>query len=148
MKRIAIFLTLLFTLLLCGRVFAAGTVTPSYEYYTNFTKITLSWTADAAAATVPSTDFSLCGTIHRIVTDPGSTAPTANYDISLTDANGLRLDATSLDNRHTTTTEQVILNIAGSAGGFQQVTHCGIVTFTLSGNSVNSATGILIIYVR
>ena len=125
-----------------------GTVTPTYEYYKDFTKIKISWVADAAAATVPNTDFSLCGTIERMVTNPGSTAPTANYDISLTDEDGIKLDGLTLENRHTTNTEQVILNIAGSAGGFQQVTYCGIVTFALSGNSVNSATGTLTIFLR
>ena len=149
---------LLFAFLLCliipSMSLAVGTVTPTTKYQSvagsgyGLTQITLAWTADAAAGTVPSTDFVLCGTIQRMVTNPGTTAPTASYDISLTDADGIRLDATTLDNRHTTTTEQVILNIAGSAGGFQQMTHCGTVTFALSGNSVNSATGTLIIYLR
>jgi hypothetical protein len=50
----------------------------------------------------------LKGFIRKIVTDPGATAPTDQYDITLTDEDGYDVAGGSLANRATATTEAVV----------------------------------------
>lgn len=85
-------------------------------------KITISWTsatggavscdiaATFAAAQAPNgpKPKKLKGFIARVVTNPGATAPTDDYDIALNDEDGVDVMATTLNNRDTATSEQVI----------------------------------------
>lgn len=133
--------------------FAAGTVTvtrsvssysaggtPRYVQIVN-----IDWVADASAATVPDTNVVLNGFVQKVVTNPGSTAPTANYDIAFGDPEDSALDALAgtLANRHTTTTEQVYPAIAGTVGTVSsfKIFLKGTYVFQLTNNAVNSATG-------
>ena len=50
----------------------------------------------------------LMGFIYKVDTNPGATAPTDQYDITLTNADGVDVMAGALANRATATTEQVI----------------------------------------
>jgi len=131
---------------------AAGTVTiTSVKYWVgggqNRTIITLSWTADAADATVPSTTIDAAlyvikgWYLYSAETNPGATAPTDNYDIVLNDTDDLDIAGGLLQNRDTANTEMV--NIGTSAHGYPVVK--GNLTFSLSNNAVNSATGTLIL---
>ena len=109
--------------------------------------ITLSWVADASAATVPSTTinaitYGITGWyLYSAETNPGATAPTANYDIVINDADGLDIAWGLLANRHTSNTE--IAFLADSSHGYPVVR--GNLTFTLTNNLVNSATGTCIL---
>ena len=133
--------------------FAAGTVavTRSVASYSaggnpRYVQIVnIDWVADAAAATVPDTSVVLNGFVQKIITNPGSTAPTANYDIAFGDPEDTALDALAgaLANRHTTTTEQVYPAVAGTIGTVSsfKVLLKGTYLFQLTNNAVNSATG-------
>lgn len=130
----------------------AGSVSVSREYR-NYGKasgkfvevITVAWTADSAAATVPDTAIQMCGFVIKVITNPGGTAPTANYDIALGDPEDTNLDALggALANRHTSNTEQVAPVLTAATA---PVFLCGSYTQQISNNSVNSATGRILYY--
>jgi Na+/serine symporter len=71
-------------------------------------KVTFSWTSDASTGNVTGVSEVIHGKIIRVVTNPGATAPTANYDVVLNDADGVDVMGAALADRHTTTSEQVI----------------------------------------
>ena len=85
------------------------------------------------------------GMILRFETDPGGTAPTALYDISMTDSRGVRIDGGSLDNRSATVTEMVT-PVLGS--DYKFTPNQGFLTLGISNNSVNSATGVVRVWWR
>lgn len=113
-------------------------------------KLLIEWVGDASGGTVPQTAFSasdlkfLRGRYCVLaVTDPGSTAPTDNYDITIEDEYGVDVFGGSLTNRDTANSEQAIPQIGT---GLASRLCGGTWTFKLSGNSVNSATGKLCLY--
>lgn len=109
-------------------------------------KIKIDWTADAADGSVPNTVIQgLYGFCVKVITNPGSTAPTANYDIAFLDPDDSGIDAfaTLLNNRHTSNSEQVYPLISGAA---TPIFLAGDYTFNLTNNAVNSATGQVILY--
>ena len=117
-----------------------GVLSPDY-----LEVITVAWTADSADGSVPDTALgSVEGTLERIVTDPGSTAPTANYDITVEDADGIDVLGGAGANRHTTNTEEAAIAL----GTYFQRTVAGALTFRLANNAVNSATGTFRLYVK
>jgi len=72
------------------------------------------------------------GSITRIVTDPdGDFVPTANYDMTLPDEDGVDVALNLLQNRHATNTESVYPTQVGStADTFTGVTVAGRLTLT------------------
>jgi hypothetical protein len=107
--------------------------------------ITVSFTADAADGSVPDTTLAnLNGYVMKIVTNPGSTAPTDNWDFVLNDADGVDALGGAGANRDTTTSEQVYPTVSGAAIPIWLPN--GSYTLAISGNSVNSATGTVTIY--
>lgn len=136
----------------------AGTISASRSF-SNYGKgahskrvevVTIDWTADASDATVPSLSLDLQGYCIKAITNPGATAPTANYDIALGDPEDSSLDAlaAALANRATATTEQVYPAIAGSPGTVTSFPPflAGTYSLAISNNAVNSATGRIILY--
>ena len=105
------------------------------------------WIADASDGTVPSTvsDITVTGYIMYALTDPGSPAPTALYDIALNDADGVDVFGGELGNRSAAASEQAMPKIGNAYG--DRVSN-SILTMVLSNNSVNSAVGELKVYVR
>lgn len=150
MKRfISIFIALLL-LLTPVAVFAVGSVTatgptkvsgPDATYYT----ITWAWTADSGAATVPTSTVSgILGYVVRVITNPGSTAPTDDYDIVLNDAYGCDVMGGALADRDTANTEQAMPIIGGASSGALVL---DTLQLSISGNSVNSATGLVTVLI-
>lgn len=126
--------------------------TPIYDKVDSaspFKTIVLTWTADAAAATVPNFVISSSTNttafnymkgyyIYRVETDPsGVTAPTDNYDIVFTSTNGADIARSKLLNRDEANTEITSPINAPVDDGF---------TVSVSGNAVNSASGEIKIY--
>lgn len=107
--------------------------------------ITVAWTADASDGSVPDTVIhNVRGTLERLVTQPGSTAPTDNYDVTLTDADGFDVLGGAGADRDTANTEEAAIAL----GTYFQRTVAGDLTFSLANNSVNSATGTATLYVK
>lgn len=145
---------LLFLAITSGQAFGAGTITKSADQLIDYgiaglskraRVVTVDWVGDASDGSVPTLSLDLKGYVLKVITNPGSTAPTANYDIALGDPEDSALDAmaTLLNNRHTSTTEQVYPLISGAA---TPIFLNGTYSLAISNNSVNSATGRIIFY--
>lgn len=113
--------------------------------------LTFSWVGDASAGTVPATSITanqakaLAGLKAVLaITNPGSTAPTDNYDITITDEDGVDIFGGSLANRDTANSEQARPAIATLGG--ERLVDGSILTFNLTNNSVASATGVCKVY--
>jgi hypothetical protein len=104
-------------------------------------------TGGAVPATSSSTKYpgDRAGYIIKMVTDPGATAPTDDYDITLIDATtGADLMGGEGANRDTANSEEAVPKIGNAyAANFAPVAF----TMTLTGNSVNSATGTVYVYI-
>lgn len=144
MKRLLIALVLLITpslALALGTVTVTGPTKLESQVYT----VTYTWTADAANGSVPATAGpSVEGLVVMAVTDPGSTAPTDNYDITFTNPDGADVFGGELVDRDTSNTEQAA-PLVGNSYGQRYVK--GPLTLNITNNSVNSATGTVKVYV-
>ena len=146
-------LTMVFLLIMVCQLFAAGSssrITDQQNYIERDDRkkvITISWVADNTTGSVPNLtiDVNLYGIegwyLYSAETNPGTTAPTDNYDIVINDTEGVDIAGSLLNNRDETNTELVLIGTASH--GFPVVK--GNLTFSLSNNSVNSATGTLIL---
>jgi len=110
--------------------------------------VNIDWTGDASDGSVPATLVPLYGYVAKVITNPGTTAPTANYDIALGDPEDTALDAAdgNLTNRSATATEQRVLIIASGAIAVTPVFLAGSYSVAVTGNSVSSATGRIQVY--
>jgi hypothetical protein len=108
--------------------------------------VTVSWVGATSGGAVPAASivadtYGLKGFfLYSVETNPGSTAPTDNYDIVINDADGLDIAGGLLVDRDTANTE--IVNLRSSAAGYPMVR--GDLSAVTTGNSVNSATGTII----
>lgn len=89
---------------------AAGTVTVTETTHRTVKEIKYAWTSgsagDAGTASGATTNY-YTGKLIWFVTDPGATAPTDNYDITITDANSIDVLAGAGADRDTANTEYV-----------------------------------------
>ena len=117
----------------------AGTVTLEHTTLGNIRSIKFSCVGDGADGSFPDTELpKFQGRLIGLHTNPGATAPTANYDITLIDGDGLdRLQSVGL-NRHTTSSEQVPV-VYTSTSVNPPVSVDETLTLTFANNAVNSA---------
>ena len=127
----------------------AGTATSTIKSYTmpnsgrSIQMVRIDWVADAANGSVPTVTIpALYGYVVKTVTKPGGTAPTNNYTINFQDQEDTAVDALggTMTNNRSATVTQVAFPLPGAL-------FCGQYVFSLSGNSVNSATGYVMIFV-
>ena len=153
MKRLFVMVAFLLIPALCWA--ANSSVTQSGGFLKNGSPVyvwSLSWTADDGNGTVPDTAMStailnqLKGhyEVYDAMTNPGSTAPTDNYDITIENSDG-DVFGGALANRDTANTEWTP---PYHGGAYVTVPVDGTLTHTLSNNSVNSATGVTRVYFR
>lgn len=119
-------------------------------------KINIDFLTDDAAGTATVTTRKISGELIKIVTDPGSPAPTANYDVILTDDEGVDLSIhmddvaiAALIARHTTTTEETYLPLEDTAGTARISAWpviCGPLTVSLANAGNAKATQVIIYY--
>ncbi len=128
----------------------AGTITVTKEHIRShtgniiFEKVTATCVADASDGSFPATAIPLCGKIARVVSIPGVTAPTDNWDFTMIDSETAALDVFggAGANRDTANAEQFLPVIS-----LFPMSLCGVYNLTITGNSVNSANIVIIIYV-
>ena len=84
--------------------------------------------------------------IELAVTNPGATAPTASYDITLVDADGVDAMGGALIDRNKDNSEQATPAIIATVYQARRID--GILTFTLANNSVNNALGTLKVFFK
>lgn len=129
-------------LLCAGLVYGAGTCVETVSTYKDG-DFMLTWTCtgDASDGTLPATTSNFRGNnidgyIYQVVTDPGTTAPTASYDITITDASGADIMGGVLADRSATASEQAVPKI-GALYGPRRVN--GTMTLNVTNNSVTAA---------
>jgi hypothetical protein len=107
--------------------------------------ISIAFVADAGDASVPATTIEgVRGRLVRLVTNPGVPAPSDNYDFVLNDADGFDVLDGAGTNRDQSNTEEVPLSMAT---GEPRPVDGGDLSFVLTGNAVNSAQGVVKLYV-
>jgi hypothetical protein len=107
-------------------------------------KLKMSWTGTAGGA-VGAIPVPFNGRIERIVTNP-TDAPTANYDITLADEDGLDLAQGLLANRHTTSSEEVTPYVGDGTVTSSPVVYAGLITPTVAASGTSKSGTITIYY--
>jgi hypothetical protein len=118
----------------------AGTVTVEESGGVNIRKIKFSWTCTSGGAADKITTKSYFGEVIALVTDPdGTDAPTDNYDITITDAEGYDVMQGAAANRHTSNTQTAVPTAKSVAFG----------TLTLNvTNAGDTKKGVAILYIQ
>lgn len=117
----------------------AGTVTITHYQLGNIRRINFAIVADASGGSVPDTVLPrFQGRLLALHTNPGATAPTDNYDITVEDGDGMdRLQGVGM-NRDTANSEQVPV-VYSSTSVNPPVSIDETLTLKVANNSVNSA---------
>jgi hypothetical protein len=92
-------------------------------------RIQADWTSAVGGGQTQTIDVS--GIICRVTTNPGSTAPTDNYDLTLVDEDGLDLFAGQGADRDTTNSESFCPGVPlkdGTTTSVVPVAHVGVAT--------------------
>lgn len=151
MKRILALTAALALMVFAVSAQAASSISGAETYSRNTPResvqvITVTWTAHTdGSVTSEAIDIDPQGYVFMVVTNPGAVAPTALYDITLTDADGVDIMGGTLANRSATASEQVIPAVVSGIYGGRYV--IGGLTLNLTNNSVNGAGGTVVIYV-
>lgn len=121
-----------------------GTVTLTEETFGTVKKITCAWTSenggDNAGKAQKTTTFAYSGEVIRLVTDPGATAPTDNYDVMVYDEDNTDILMGAGANRDTADTEQVLASSLGCVANDK-------LTFYVE-NAGNAKVGTIYLYIR
>lgn len=126
-----------------ARAGATDKVDRNKEYGYQF--MIIEWTANADGSfTTYDTEKSVVGYVVRIVTVPGTPAPSDNYDIVLSDSYGCDIAGGDLADRDTSVTEHVIPKMGNS---YAPPLVDGPLKLAINGNSAGKAKGKVIVYV-
>ncbi len=149
MKKVFMVIVLLF--LFCSQAIAAGTVTEGKSTFLDGKMVLLKFhcVGDSSNGTFPATSSAIAtgGYITRVIVDPGSTAPTALYDITVTDETGADVMVGLLTNLSASVTKEVEPYYSDLAIYGDKPFAVGL-TLTISNNSVASAIVDVYIFVR
>jgi len=104
-------------------------------------RLSFAWTSTGSGVVAYTMTDYVAGTLGKLVTNPGTTAPESNYDITITDEDAVDILVGTGANRHTSNTETVYPTVAGSAAGSGsvQVDFAGMLTL----NVTNASTGLV-----
>jgi len=149
MKKLLLSFLVFLLLSLPSISFAASSCTIDYQNIPGGKILVFSWTAHTTGAfTAVETTAIIHGYITEVITDPGATAPTDDYDITLTctTMGGLDLMGTALTNRDTTTTEVAVPYFsAQNIYGWSRVD--GKITLNITNNSTNAGNGTVYVFI-
>ena len=121
----------------------AGSVTISYSEHATIKYVQWDWTSDGSGDVSGTDTKVIAGVPLRFATNPSATAPSANYDLVVNDADGIDLAAGNLANRHTSTSEQFIPGGDADPGAAFN----GALSLVVS-NAGDSKIGKLVMYYR
>lgn len=93
-----------------------------------------------------TTTTAIKGRVFMVETNPGTTAPTDNYDLVINDSNGADIMGGALSNRDTANTE-FAQPLVGALAPPQGMPVDSVLSIVSSGNSVSGATVLLRIFV-
>jgi hypothetical protein len=123
----------------------AATCVITEETYGSMKKIKWTWQVDSAAAQAAAasrqTSNAYNGAIERFVTIPdGSSAPAANYDVTILDQDSTDVLVAAGASRHSANTEQVLASSVGVVANDK-------LTISVA-NGGASGAGVAILYIR
>jgi len=151
MKKILFLLFIMCIMLLpvmCWAVAGSVTTTGPTQLSSHVYKYVYSWVGDSTNGTVPATAGpAINGWVFMIVTDPGSTPPTTQYDITLTDSDAADIAGGTLANRSATASEQVVPLLVSTAHYGPRYVK-GTLTLNITNQTDVSATGTVTVYVK
>lgn len=138
---------------------AGSSVTFTYQKFGPIVKVIADFVTDSATGACTGTTTNIIsGKLIKVVTDPGATAPDANWDVVITDPEGLTVTAkcetavvAALIARHTTNTEQTYLYLMGTDAAAAAMAAFPVVSDLLTvavANGGNSKNGQIILYVE
>lgn len=109
----------------------------------------LSWTSAADGSfTTTYLSYRIDGYVTKVVTDPGATAPTPVYDITLLDDDSQYIMGGACEDRDTANTETVYpYDTVNGSPVYSGVPVYGNLRLAIANNAVNSATGVIKIYI-
>lgn len=117
----------------------AGTVTVTESSVGNVHKIKWTWTSTAGGAADLITTCDYGAEVLALVTDPDATAPTDDYDITITDPEGYDVMQGAGANRDTANTETAVPTATSVA--------FGPLTLNVT-NAGNAKSGVAILYLK
>ena len=121
-----------------------GTVTLTEETYGTVKKITCAWTSedggDDAGKAGATTTNAYSGEVIRLCTDPGTAAPTDDYDVYVYDEDSTDILMGAGADRDTANTEQVLASSLGCVANDK-------LTFYIE-NAGNAKNGTVYLYIR
>ena len=121
-----------------------GTVVLTEETFGTMKKITCAWTSenggDNAGKAQKTTTYAYSGEVMRLVTDPGATAPTDDYDVYVYDEDNTDILMAAGKDRDTANTEQVLASSLGCVANDK-------LTFSVE-NAGNAKQGTIYLYIR
>lgn len=130
----------------------AGTLTttqPQRFANSGISRHVIGWTSDASGNVTGDTP-TIQGTLLRVVFNPGATAPTDNYDVTLTDPAGIDVLAgqgTDLDTATSTDVAPLMPATDGTTTTAVPRVLNDVLSLSIS-NAGNAKTGEIILYVR
>lgn len=141
----SLILALVGILFLGGSAYAAGTCT---QVFTSANRSGLrTWvltcTADTTTWDAVASRRQIEGLVIMVGTNPGGTGPTNDYDITITNSDGIDIMGGALADRDISTSEWTQPKINGNYGAVPTV---GVLTVNISGNSVGSAVTVITVY--
>ena len=124
----------------------AGTVSLAAQTFSSMKKYAVTWTSTTGGAATYTTTAAFDGLIHRIVVDPSTAAaPSTDYDVTLTDGNGVDvLGGVLVGLNGASAAQQIILGTTGNAA---PTAVSSVLDFAVSGAG-NAKSGEVIFYVR
>jgi len=128
----------------------AGTVAITYDRPAGMQRVVWTWTSDASGNVSGTDTGRITGEILRVVTNPGATAPTDNYDVVITDADGVDVLGGTGADRDTTSSEQfvpVIQTVVGSNTYGSTVFVDSVLSLSIT-NAGNAKQGVVTMYLR
>lgn len=146
MKRLLLIAPVIAALIVPSIGWSAGSCTQSLASTanTNVKVVTFTCTGDSSDGTIPSTDTSAAITtaisgfyLTEVRTNPGTTAPTALYDVVINDTDGIDLMGGTLVDRSATVSQAAIPAPISGIYGARPID--GALTLVITNNSVNSA---------
>lgn len=151
MKRLIVVLGILTMLIVPTVAYAAGVTSSVTDTLvkdggggSHVQVLTFAWIANSSGAvTSDVSDDEFSGYVFKVVTNPGSPAPTDDYDITLTH-NGVDIMGGELADRDTANSEQAVPKIDATYGSNWV---SGALTLNISNNSADGATGVVKVYI-
>jgi hypothetical protein len=123
----------------------------AYQKHTSVKIAVVSWISNGSGAATQAIEVD--GQLLKVVTNPGAAAPTADYDITLIDDDGLDVAEALLGDRHTSNSEvvylyhEIALTGTASDAAALPVYHSGTLTVTIA-NAGDTKDGVVKIYYR